>query len=79
MTEKETHIEQLRDEKQKSVSNLEQQVTELTDKLDWFRSNQKMISADETEQRDVFSKMQALQQQVDRSKDDKKRLKELEK
>ena len=79
LTEKETHISQLKDEKASEVEKLQTQVTELTDKVEWFRSNQKLLSADESEQRDAFKKMQELQEQVDRSKDDKKRLRELEK
>ena len=52
---------------------------DLSEKVDWFRSNQKMLSADETDQRDAFKKMQELQEKLDRGKDDRKRLRELEK
>lgn len=78
LTEKETHIEQLKDEKASEVGQLQTQVNELSEKLDWFRSNQKLLSADESEQREAFKKMQELQEKVDRGKDDKKRLRELE-
>lgn len=47
--------------------------------MKWFRENQKLLNEGEDEQKSTFKEMNELQMQVQKAKEDKKRLVELEK
>ena len=54
-------------------------IKELSEKITWFRENQKLLSEDTQEQKSTFSELTDLKLQLAKAKEDKKRLVELEK
>jgi hypothetical protein len=58
---------------------LEEENRELQEKVKWFRENQKLLSDGQDEQKSTFKELNDLQLQVQKAKEDKKRLIELEK
>ena len=52
---------------------------ELKDKISWYRDNQKLLDEDSQSQRDMSKELTELRLKVQRSRDDKKTIANLEK
>lgn len=52
---------------------------ELKDKISWYRDNQKLLDEDSQSQKDMSKELTELRLKVQRSKDDKKTIANLEK
>jgi len=77
--EKDRELEKLQEESAKTDKYNEELISELKEKIVWFRENQKLLGEDETNQKSTYQELNDLKLQVAKAKEDKKRMAELEK
>lgn len=77
--EKDRELEKIQEERAKTDKYNEELISELKEKVVWFRENQKLLGEDEGNQKSTYKELNDLKLQVAKAKEDKKRMVELEK
>lgn len=77
--EKDRELEKIQEERAKTDKYNEELISELKEKVVWFRENQKLLGEDEGNQKSTYKELNDLKMQVAKAKEDKKRMVELEK